>query len=259
MQSTESINQKSKDIEFLDISKLENKSMKILTLYDNYTVMPDLKTDWGFAALLSVDDYNLLFDTGTDGEILLDNMAKLGVNPEDIDEVMISHDHHDHYGGLADFLAQNNQVKVYVLPAEIETKNVIKNSGAEIVEIDKPATIRKKIYTTGSLGTGIKEHSLIVEIDGGLVIITGCAHPGIVEIIKKTKELFNKEIYLVMGGFHLFRSDKAEVDGIIRDFKDLGVQNVAPCHCTGDEAIELFKQSYGDNFIQNGVGKLIEL
>ena len=233
--------------------------MKILTLYDNYTIDPNLKADHGLAVLISINDYNLLFDTGTKGEILLANMKKLGVEPKEIDEIIISHDHDDHYGGLADFLAKNNQVKVYVLSTEIQTKNIIKDAGAEIIEIDKPTTIMEKIYTSGSLGADIKEHSLILDTEKGLVIITGCAHPGVVDIIKTVKNQFpNKEIYLVMGGFHLFYLSRMKVKAVVKDFKDLGVRKVAPSHCNGDEPIRLFKEFYQDNFITIGVGKIIK-
>ena len=249
-----------KDIKPSNNLNAEDKSMKILTLYDNYTVNSDLKTDWGFAALISVEDYNLLFDTGTDGKILLSNMEKLGVEPKDINKVMISHDHYDHFGGLTDFLAANNQVKIYILSNFSQTKSIIQKAGVKMVEIDNPTTIIEKISTTGSLGNSIPEQSLILDTEKGLVVITGCAHPGIVNIVTSVKnQLPDKKIYLVMGGFHLFQSSETEIRSIIEDFKNLGVQKVAPCHCTGDKAINLFKEAYQENFIENGVGKLIEL
>ena len=101
---------------------------------------------------------------------------------------------------------------------------------------------------------------MIVNTNKGLVVITGCAHPGIVNIIKKTKEIFPKEeIYLVIGGFHLAGFSDSELKNIINDFKKLGVQITAPCHCSGDRTRELFKEEYGENFIENGVGKIINI
>jgi len=106
----------------------------------------------------------------------------------------------------------------------------------------------------------VKEHSLILDTKRGLVVITGCAHPGIVKIIKTVKNQFSdKEIYLVMGGFHLYNLSESEVKQIIENFKNLGVQKVVPSHCTGDQAIGLFAEAYQGDFIQNGVGKLIEV
>lgn len=235
------------------------KEMKILTLSDNYTTDPAFKIDWGIAILISADGCNILFDASAQGKILLDNMNKLGINPESISKVVISHDHYDHFGGLVDFLAKNNKAEVYILSNLRKTKNVIKNAGAEFIEIDNPTTIIEDVLTTGSLGESIPEQSLILNTAKGLVVITGCAHPGIVEIIKKVKELYNKEIYLVMGGFHLFEKNEREIREIIKEFRSLEVKNVAPCHCTGERAIELFKEEYQGNFIRNGVGKLIEL
>jgi 7,8-dihydropterin-6-yl-methyl-4-(beta-D-ribofuranosyl)aminobenzene 5'-phosphate synthase len=62
-----------------------------------------------------------------------------------------------------------------------------------------------------------------------------------------------------LGGFHLGSSSTGSIDGIIADFQELGVQKVAPCHCTGDKAIALFREAYREDFIQNGVGQVIEI
>jgi len=105
----------------------------------------------------------------------------------------------------------------------------------------------------GGLGRFIKEQALAVKSLRGLIVITGCAHPGVVNIVKKAQEI-EKTIYIVLGGFHL-GDDRA----VIKEFKALGVQKVAPCHCTGDLAIGQFREEYKDNFIANGVGKIIEI
>lgn len=234
--------------------------ISVITIFDNYLINPDLRTGWGFSCLIKTDNGNILFDTGDDGEILLENMEKMKIDPKIIDSIVISHDHYDHFGGLADFLKQNNQVKVCILSTFNQTKNIAENTGATVLEIEKSTRITENIYTTGELGTGIKEHSLIIKTNKGLIVITGCSHPGIVNILKKARELFPEEkIYLVLGGFHLFQTGDSEIENIIISFKELGVQKVAPCHCSGDRTRELFKQEYGDDFIENGVGKIIEI
>jgi len=109
------------------------------------------------------------------------------------------------------------------------------------------------------MGRSIPEQALVIRTGQGLVIITGCAHPGIVAIVEQAQEMFAEPIHLVLGGFHLGSKNIAEIDAIRRDFRRLGVAQVAPCHCTGERAISMFAAEYGDNFIQTGVGKLIVL
>jgi 7,8-dihydropterin-6-yl-methyl-4-(beta-D-ribofuranosyl)aminobenzene 5'-phosphate synthase len=215
----------------------------LITVYDNYKVNPELKTGWGFSCLIKIGDKNILFDTGADSETLLSNMEKMGIDPKEIDFVFISHLHGDHTGGLSGILKIKPNLKVY-----------------KPEDFSGPTQIIDGVWTTGPLGTEIKEQSLIIESKQGLIIITGCAHPGIVNIVKKAKEMFpNENVYLVLGGFHLFGASDLELKTIINDFKKLGVQKVAPCHCSGDKCRELFQEEYRENFIENGVGKIIEI
>lgn len=238
----------------------ETKSkISIITVYDNYQVNPELETGWGFSALIKIKNQNILFDTGADSPTLLSNMEKMGIGPEEIDTIFLSHIHEDHTGGLEGILKINSKPTVYVPKSFPDSfKNKIKSSQADLVEVLNSTKIYENVYSTGQLGIWIKEQSLIVVTDKGLVIITGCAHPGIVDIIKKAKEIFpKKEVYLVLGGFHLTGASDSKLKSIIKEFRELGVQKVAPCHCSGDRTRELFKEEYQDDFIKNGVGKII--
>jgi 7,8-dihydropterin-6-yl-methyl-4-(beta-D-ribofuranosyl)aminobenzene 5'-phosphate synthase len=118
-------------------------------------------------------------------------------------------------------------------------------------------TIIEGVHSTGELGTGIIEQSLVLETSKGLVVITGCAHPGIVNIVRRAKELYDHEIYLAMGGFHLGGKSRGELRNIIAELRQLEVRKVAPRHCTGEQATNMFAGEWGDNFIINGVGKVI--
>ncbi len=95
----------------------------------------------------------------------------------------------------------------------------------------------------------------------GGIVITGCAHPGIVEILGKSKELIKDDLLLAMGGFHLqvgtFMGvlSSSELEEIVSSFKDLGVRYVGPTHCSGNEAMELFKKTYQEQYLDLGVGK----
>ena len=90
--------------------------------------------------------------------------------------------------------------------------------------------------------------------------MTGCAHPGVVNLVRGAKSNFpNEPVYLVIGGFHLRGMQSGEIITVIESLKGLGVQKVAPCHCSGDAARALFKKAYGDNYIEVGVGARIDI
>lgn len=231
--------------------------MRLTILFDNFPYKEGLKTSWGFSCLINND---FLFDTGGDGEVLLYNMKKLKIDPKKIERIFISHDHWDHTGGLSQVLKETQNPKVYILKSFSEsTKIKIENQGAEKIEMNKSENLFDDFYSTGELGTWIKEQSLVIKSPKGLIVLTGCAHPGVVNIITRVKEIFKEEIYLVMGGFHLGGYPRKEILEIILNFQDLGVKKVGPSHCTGDRPREFFKQEYRDDFIEVGVGKVIEI
>jgi len=99
----------------------------------------------------------------------------------------------------------------------------------------------------------------VLDTDKGLTIVTGCAHPGIINIVKRVKETMKKDIYLVMGGFHLLDEPVKKIEGVINELKTLGVRYVGPSHCTGEDAEKIFKEAYQENFIDIKVGKTIEV
>jgi 7,8-dihydropterin-6-yl-methyl-4-(beta-D-ribofuranosyl)aminobenzene 5'-phosphate synthase len=97
----------------------------------------------------------------------------------------------------------------------------------------------------------------VIRTPSGLVVVTGCAHPGIVQVVEKARALLDDQVYLVLGGFHLGGKSDGEIAAIIADFRRLGVQKVAPCHCTGDRARAAFAQEYGDDYMAAGAGRVI--
>ena len=233
----------------------ENSEIILTSVYDNYLVNPELKTSWGFGLTIKTPFEEILFDTGGDSSVLLFNMRKLSIDPKSIDKVVISHVHGDHLGGLEGFLKENSKVKVYI-PSSFpdSVRKMIKSYGAEFVDISGPSEISKIVFSTGEMYGPPEEQSLVINSRKGLIVITGCAHPGIVNIVKKVKEMFpQKEVYLVLGGFH------HPPEEVIYKLKELKVEKVAPSHCSGDEIRELFRKEYKENFIENGVGKIIEI
>lgn len=219
-----------------------------------------LESPWGFSCIIEGLPQVLLFDTGSDGNILLSNMKKLGSNPQDVDAVFLSHIHGDHTRGLKTFLQQNPHVTVFMPASFPESfQESLRAPGLVLKSLNKPAKLFNKVYTSGEMGSWIKEHSLVINTPKGLVIITGCAHPGIVQIVKTIKNWLQTEVYLVMGGFHLAGEPPPELYRLGRELKELGVQKVAPSHCTGEAARKIFRDLWGKNFIESGVGAIINL
>ena len=241
-------------------SKKQRRDIGITILYDNYVFTEGLKSDWGFSCLLTGTEKTVLFDTGTKGELLLENIEKMKVDPKVVDIVVVSHNHRDHTGGLLAFLGKNSDVSVCLPPSCSEPFiRKVKETGARVVTKDGPAEICKGVHLTGPMGAQIVEQSMIVEAAAGTFVVTGCAHPGIVQILRKSKEVLPGDIHLVFGGFHLSRKSEAEIQRIINEFRELGVRKVGPTHCTGNRAIQAFKQAYGSDFIQMGVGRTLRI
>jgi len=247
---------KMKILSNISIESEEKKpEIALISVYDNYQVDTRLKTAWGFATVIKTPKELILFDTGGNPEILLSNMKKLGIDPSSVKKVVISHIHGDHLGGLEGFLERNGNVTVFI-PSSFpqSVKNMIVQKGARFVEISAPRKISDFVYTTGELYGPPEEQSLIIDSKKGLVVITGCAHPGIVDIVKRAKELMKRDkVYLVLGGFH------HPSLSCVKEFKKLRIEKVAPSHCTGDLAREALKKEYKENFIEYGVGKIIEI
>jgi len=231
--------------------------LTITIVFDNNPYDERLGTSWGFAALAEHQNQTLLYDTGGDGLILLENMRILGINTSDIQGVMLSHAHNDHTGGLVHLLESGVRPTIYVFPRfggniDQETAKI-----TEVVQVEPGDSISQGMYTTGAMGGSIREQALVIRTSKELVVVTGCAHPGIVQIVEKAQEMFDGPVYLVIGGFHLGDKSDRQLKGIINAFRDLGVQKVASCHCTGEETIARFKTEYREDFIQAGVGGVI--
>ena len=236
------------------------QGLGLTIVYDNHICNEELETRWGFSCLVEGLEKTVLFDVGGEGPVLLNNMKKLHIDPGKIEVVVLSHVHYDHIGGLPDFLKKNPHVAVY-LPKSFhhDIKERVANAGATMVEVTQPSRICENVYVTGELGYEIKEMSLVIKSRKGLILVTGCAHPGIVNIVKNAKNVFKTYVYLVAGGFHLSGMGERQLKGVIKEIKNEGVKKVAPCHCSGDLARTLFKQVYGEDFIRAGAGKKIPI
>lgn len=237
--------------------------MRIKVVFDKAASDKELKTGWGISFLV---DGKILFDTGEKGEWLLENMRVLGIDIKDIEAILISHDHWDHWGGLWDLLQQRKGMLTYICPKfSREFKDKAIGFGASLTEAEKLTQIIPNIFSTGEIpgayhGKYMPEQAVILKTENGLTIITGCAHPGILKIVEKVKNKFPEEpIYLVLGGFHLMESDKRAIEIVAESFKKLGVIKAGPMHCSGEAAEDIFRKYYVENFVSVKAGEEIEV
>lgn len=236
------------------------RTLRFTILYDNYLYKEGARADWGFSCLIEGTEKTILFDTGTQPQELMHNLGVLNIDLSKVEQVVISHNHGDHTGGLPAVLERNPSVSVYYpisFPPEFGRR--LESPKAEAQTVDKPVEICRNVHLTGEMGDKIKEQSLIIDTARGLVIVTGCSHQGIVNILRRAKQILDKPIHLVFGGFHLGNKSDAELQEIIAQFKELKVEKCGATHCTGDRAIAMFKQAFGENYVPMGTGKILEI
>jgi 7,8-dihydropterin-6-yl-methyl-4-(beta-D-ribofuranosyl)aminobenzene 5'-phosphate synthase len=182
-----------------------------------------------------------------------------------IKKVVISHDHWDHTGGLEALFKKNDKIRLYGLKGFSDNfRKLALKYNINLIESDDYTEIEKGIFTSKPFKTEYKqshlvEQALILKSTKGLIIVLGCAHPGVVRMTEAIKEHFKENIYCVLGGYHLESKEEDEIRNIVSKIKKLGVAKVAPTHCTGQKAIEIFSKSYGDNFLRLKTGLEIEL
>jgi len=211
--------------------------MNVTIVYDNETYLEGTISDWGFSCVVDVFGRRILFDTGTNGQILMSNIDRAGIGLDTIDDIFISHPHHDHTGGLREVIAiidpplhiPNN------FSTSLGTKHDVISQNIE--------KIYEGIYSTGAL-SGIEQSLLLVD-SGTVDIIVGCSHPGVGAIMERASEL--GRVRSLIGGLHGFN----EYDLL----KDL--QTVCPTHCT--QNIDRIKELYPDKYIRGGTGRIIRL
>ena len=207
---------------------------------------------WGLAFLINDD---IVFDTFGDARVLMENLRQFKVDIGKIEQVVISHEHWDHVGGLCLLLKQKPGLKVY-LPshADIVLKDKICGWGGEVVEVTRALKLKDSIHLSGEImgcyaGKPMPEQSIVLETQKGLVVIAGCAHPEINIIVKRVKEVFQKSVYGVIGGFHLKDHSLEGINIEVANLKEEGVNMVMPLHCTGARAQKIFQQAFGLGYV----------
>lgn len=269
--------------------------MEIVTVIEN-TVgaqTPELDCEPGLSFYFDYNGKKILFDTGVSDK-MIENARKLNIPLEEIDICVISHWHFDHTGGLEKLLELNKKVKVYI--KESDSSEFYFKLGFLKKYIGVPVAVFKKysdrlVYLKDDIepvpgfslltkitqkrplvkgnrkllektGSGFTQddfsHELVasLKVNDGVVIITGCSHNGVLNMVDTVKEKYPDEaIVSVIGGFHLMgipllknsmSVSPAEAEDIAREMLDYGIKKTYTMHCTGPRAYAIMKNVMGD-------------
>jgi len=267
---------------------MNNYTLKITVLSENTVGVPlGLSGEWGLAMLVEIAGKRILFDTGERGSLLA-NAVTLGINLKSVDALVISHGHYDHTGGMQAFLKFRGRLPVYAHPDLFAyhydnpdkpryigvpfCREELQSLGADFIFAREPKKIlpgvwisgevpRKSAFEKGNKGlfcleNGIQktdmfhdDMSLYCVIPEGLVIILGCAHAGLVNIIEHAREVTGiREIYGIIGGTHLGPTEQAQQKATIAFLQSLKLKFLAPNHCTGQPMMALLAVIFGECF-----------
>jgi 7,8-dihydropterin-6-yl-methyl-4-(beta-D-ribofuranosyl)aminobenzene 5'-phosphate synthase len=268
---------------------------RITVLYDAFGKNTTMTKDWGYAALVEINGKRILFDTGDDPKILAKNAKAKGVDLTRLDFVVLSHRHSDHVGGFSFLRSVNPKVKIYApkenfgvfgsdlpstfyrkdesLPAEMryyggtppETmKFGTVFPGADIQLIDKTTEVAPGITLIALISDApgtkeLKELSLAIDTPDGVVLVVGCAHPGIEAIVAEAAKI-NPHIHFIAGGFHLVVAQDPAIEKVATALHDTyKVDYIAPGHCTGEPTFAALQKAFGDRYLYAGLGTTLRV
>lgn len=233
---------------------------KVTILYDNRTTRDDLLPSHGFSCLVeNHEGRRVLFDTGESGPLLIENMKNLKIDPSTIEKVILSHEHYDHIGGVKTMASFRVNLEVLFPPSFSSTfrENLLDHK-AVMKEVIRGMEILPGLVSTGEIEGVIPEQGLVARGNEKALFIGGCCHPGLEKMISAAIDVTGQTVGAALGGFHLYHSEDNEIKSIFQNLKKMGVEKIAPCHCTGIAGIDLAQEIYGTNYIHTGVGMTIE-
>lgn len=247
--------------------------------------------EWGFAALVEVDGHRILFDTGAHDDLVLKNANTLGIDLRDVPEVILSHNHWDHVGGLMTLRRSVLTVAPRALsrthvgegiffsrgPSDrggdenelIRIRPEYEATGGEFVVHSGPAEIHPGVWLTGPVprkfpernwsGSGTvvtpagtvednvpEDMALVFDTPQGLVVLTGCGHAGVINIIEDARTIIRPEhVLALIGGVHLFNASEQTLAWTAEKLREFGVENIVGAHCTGIEPVYRFRRELG--------------
>lgn len=214
--------------------------VEIRVLFDNTVAEAGFRDGWGFAAAVTAGGDRLLFDAGASPEILLHNADRMKVDLASFGRILVSHRHGDHTAGLPAISSRNPALDV-LWPDRPE-----------------PFDVSPRMHSTGALSGVASEQALVIDTPAGLVVVTGCSHPGIVRLVEAAlAQRKATRVRLLVGGFHMMQQTPAQVSETIAALRRLNVERLAPTHCTGPAAIGMFREAWGSAFVTAGAGRVL--
>jgi len=229
---------------------------RLLILFDNTSTRKEIKPGWGFSALLEVGQRRILFDAGPHSP--LPALQILNIPVETVKEAVLSHFHPDHYGGFTEFLNANAGVTLYVpspIPPDLKAQWQVL---ATLKEVKEPLELGERVWLTGPLGSKIPEMALVTMTSSGVVMLVGCAHPGLEMLVQKAVEVAGDVPSIIVGGLHVMGLKPHKIRQMVVKLKEMGVKKLIGCHCTGKEALRVLREEFGSDVQSGGAGKIFE-
>jgi 7,8-dihydropterin-6-yl-methyl-4-(beta-D-ribofuranosyl)aminobenzene 5'-phosphate synthase len=243
---------------------------KIVTLVDNVVYKQNLKAEHGLSFLVKTATTQLLFDTGQT-DLFMHNANVLGEDLQQVAHVVVSHGHYDHTGGLFAFLKMNTHATLWMHPLAVENKQSTATGEARAIGIpfgldefshriklvDKAVEIEPNVwllpqialrttYETANPKLLVQQHGQLIpdpfndelvmylRHPEGLVLVSGCAHRGIVNTLLAVSAHANcNHFKLVTGGTHLNGAPSHRLEATAEALTNMAIDSFMPNHCTG--------------------------